>query len=526
MNKLIKYAYILGFAIAALTTTSCEDQSEEIISIDYSRYFAPINLEARVQNRTEVRLTWTPSQGATSYNVELFANDSLTFSGTAAMTLNGITEQDLPYVITGLEGETKYSARVQAIGENESKSSKWSEVFFETDSEQILQAVAEEDLTYNSVTLHWPAGQPATKIVLTPADVPAHAVTAEEIAAGQATITGLKSETEYTAKLMNGTKTRGTQTFTTLIDLAGAIAIEPEDDFVAILESAQDGDAFAFYPGTYTVADEEGGVGKLNISASIELKAVRPSDRPIINGCITLNEGASLSLSQIILDGTNTDGSQAFDFKDEGTYERLIINDCEIRNYIKGFYYLNVTASVGEITINNSIIHSIQCDGGDMFDSRKGHIGAFNLTNSTIWNSCAARDFIRYDDASGNFSGATSTITVDHCTIDGVSNDSSRRLLYVRFKGNSITFTNNMISNMPNCGRGFSDNSNTAEPTFKNNNYFNTKNLVSDGGDGKAKFFDADGYTFDPGYANAAGGDFTLSHEDLIYYQVGDPRWY
>ena len=526
MNKLKKYIYMLGVALVALATTACEDQSEEVLSIDYSRYFAPINLDARVVNRTSVRLTWTPSQGATSYNIELFANDSLTFAGTAALSFTGITAEELPYVISGLEGETKYSARVQAVGEDESKASKWSGIYFKTDAEQILETVTEADLTYNSVTLRWPAGETATEIVLTPGDVPAHTVTAEEIAAGQATITGLKAETEYTAKLMNGTKTRGTQTFTTLIDLAGAIAIEPEDDFVAILEGAQDGDAFAFYPGTYTVPNEEGGVGKLNISASIEIKAVRPSDRPVINGCITLNEGASLSLSQIVLDGTGTDGSQAFDYKDAGTYDKLIVSDCEIRNYVKGFYYVNVAASINEITIDNCLIHAIECSGGDMFDSRKGYIAALNITNSTIWNSCAERDFIRYDDASGDFAGAAPVIKVDHCTIDGVSNDSSRRLLYVRFAGNSITFTNNMVSNMPNCGRGFSDNSNTAEPTFDNNNYFNTKNLVSEGGDEKAKFFDTDGTTLDPGYADAANGDFTLSQEDLIYNQVGDPRWF
>ena len=305
MNKLKKYTYLLGVALVALAT-ACEDQSEEVLSIDYSRYFAPINLEARVVNRTDVRLTWTPSQGATSYNIELFANDSLTFAGTAALTFDGITADDLPYVISGLEGETQYSARVQAVGEDESKTSKWSGVFFETDAEQILETVTEADLTYNSVTLRWPAGQTATEIVLSPADVPAHTVTSEEIAAGQATITGLKPETEYTAKLMNGNKTRGSQTFTTLIDLAGATAISPEDDFVAILEGAEDGASFAFYPGTYTVPGEEGGVGKLNIKADIELKAVRPSDRPVINGCITLNEGASLSLSQIVMDGQFT----------------------------------------------------------------------------------------------------------------------------------------------------------------------------------------------------------------------------
>lgn len=46
MNKLKKYTYLLGVALVALAT-ACEDQSEEVLSIDYSRYFAPINLEAR-----------------------------------------------------------------------------------------------------------------------------------------------------------------------------------------------------------------------------------------------------------------------------------------------------------------------------------------------------------------------------------------------------------------------------------------------------------------------------------------------
>ena len=98
MDKLKKYLYMFGLAVTAVGFTACEDQSEEVLSVDYSRYFAPINLEARVQNRTEVRLTWTPSQGATSYNVELFANDSLTFAGTAAKSFTGITAEDLPYV--------------------------------------------------------------------------------------------------------------------------------------------------------------------------------------------------------------------------------------------------------------------------------------------------------------------------------------------------------------------------------------------------------------------------------------------
>ena len=86
MNRLKKYTFVLGLALAALTT-ACEDQSEEITSIDYSRLFAPINVEARVTNRTNVQLTWTPTKGATAYNIELFANDSLTFTGGKATRL-------------------------------------------------------------------------------------------------------------------------------------------------------------------------------------------------------------------------------------------------------------------------------------------------------------------------------------------------------------------------------------------------------------------------------------------------------
>lgn len=524
--KTKKYIYILGLSAVALIS-ACDDQSTEITSIDYDRLFSPISLEARVVNQVNARLTWSAVSGATSYNIEVFANDSLTFAGSPVQTLSNIANTDIPYTITGLDGETKYSARVQAIGENITES-KWNGVYFKTGTEQIFSSVLEEDLTPTSVILRWTAGETATTITLSPGDI-SHTITSAEIAAGAATIEGLTAETTYTAKLMNGTKTRGTATFTTLIDLAGAIAIEPGDDFAQILKNAQDGDAFALYPGTYTNTILEEGkevIGKIAISSNIEIKAVRPSDRPVINGCITLNDGASLTIKQVVLDGTDTDGSQAFEFKTATPYGSLVIDDCEIRNYTKGFYYVNVAATIEEITINNCLINNIECNGGDMLDCRTGYIKAINLTNSTIWNSCASRDFVRYDDASGNFAGSTPAIKIDHCTIDGVSNNASRRLFYVRFKNNSITFTNNMISNMPKCGRGFSDNSNTAVPAFSNNNYFNTANLVSLEEGGTSKFYDTTGKVLDPSYKDAAKDDFSITNDNLLYEGIGDPRWY
>ena len=54
MNRLKKYTFVLGLALAALTT-ACEDQSEEITSIDYSRLFASINVDSRVTNSTKLQ---------------------------------------------------------------------------------------------------------------------------------------------------------------------------------------------------------------------------------------------------------------------------------------------------------------------------------------------------------------------------------------------------------------------------------------------------------------------------------------
>ena len=68
-----------------------------------------------VQNKTNVRLGWTKVLGADSYVIELFANDSLQFEGSPVTTYNEVT--DNPYTITGLDGETKYSARIKAVGE-------------------------------------------------------------------------------------------------------------------------------------------------------------------------------------------------------------------------------------------------------------------------------------------------------------------------------------------------------------------------------------------------------------------------
>lgn len=506
---------LISFLAVLLFNFSCtDDRPEELTSIDYERLFSPIKIEAFVINRTDARLSWVINKDVESYSLEVFADDSLTFTGTPVRTYEGVTGDQLPFYIRELDGETQYSVRIKAVASGKTES-KWSGVTFKTGTENIFLPFQDGDVKATSVTLRWSPGKALTAIMLEPGGIQ-HTVTADEIAAGSATIEGLTAETTYTATLKNGAKTRGTVEFMTLVDIGNAIAVYPEDDFLALLAAANDGDAFALFPGNYGAGDI------FVVNKTIEIKGVYPYDKPVLSGYISLEEGAGLLLKDVTLDGGALQG-QSIVFNTAGvTYHALTVEGCEIKDYVKGVYYLNVASLVESITYHNNLIYNIQCNGGDFMDSREGAFNSLTLTHNTIYNSAAGRDLIRYDDASGTFPGMTSTILVDHNTLYGVCNSSSKRLLYVRFKENKITFTNNIVAET-SCI--FTNQSNTdPSPTFGGNNFFNAPNLFSASGS-SSKFFDDSADSEDPGFVDAANGDFTVTNELLKAKGTGDPRW-
>ena len=187
MKKIYFKSIVFGLATVALA--SCSDVADEITSIVYNRNFSPTSVEAKVRNRTNIELSWNLGDGVTNYNVEVYANDSLTFAGSPVKSFS-VSPDEVPVLIKGLEGETQYSFRVQATDGNSSRDSKWSSAYAKTEAEQIFKNVAEEDIKGSSVTLRWTAGEQAATIVLTPGDI-VYNVTADDIAAGAATVTGL-----------------------------------------------------------------------------------------------------------------------------------------------------------------------------------------------------------------------------------------------------------------------------------------------------------------------------------------------
>lgn len=514
------------FGLGSLALTSCGDAMDELTGIVLDRDFAPIGLEAKSATENSVTLEWTKSHDNVTYTVELFADDSLAFEGTASNTFTDIEAVKLK--ITGLVYDTKYSARVMTVNNNdENRNSKWSTVFFRTSAQQIFNTPSESDIADRSVIMTWPEGEAATsiKVYADDAMVKEQPVTADEVAAGKVVVDGLNPETTYTIRLYNGEKQRGSKTITTIADLNGATLVHAGDDLRSMIEAAEAGQVFALYGGTHFIADadEEGKAGSAKVSKNIVIKGIYPTNVPVVKGRFEILDGASLELNQIVLDGAdNATTDQAFNFKTASvTYPLLSIQNCEVRNFGKGVYYLNVASTVNKLEFRNTLIHDIICDGGDMFDCRKGRIDELSFIGCTMYNSCASRDFIRMDDASSAL-GGTPVITVDKCTIDGCANG-GKRLLYVRYVGNIINWTNNLVTNT---GAVWSNQSKTAVPTFQNNVYFNCPKLNKADVEGKTNLFaDETGKVLDPQYKDAANGNFTVGNEDVSKLGVGDPRW-
>ncbi|PWG78294.1 fibronectin type III domain-containing protein [Pararcticibacter amylolyticus] len=514
MKKILIYVWF----IAGLTAfSSCSDDvMDEITSVNLSRTLSPTDLGVIVYNKTGARLTWKAVNNAKSYTLEIFENAD--FSGSPVKKVDNISFDQVPYTVTALGGETKYFVRVKAVGEG-IDDSKWITATFTTDAEQIFQDVSPENLAAKSVKLNWPAGEIATSIVLTPGNIN-HTVTSEEITAGAATISGLTPETTYTAKLMNGTKTRGTKTFTTLIDLDGAIAVYPTDNFASIIANAAGGETFALMPGEYTINAD------IAISKSISIKGARPSDKPVIKGmAVKLRGNAGLSLKDLVLDGTgalNSNQAIIYDEALDNAYAALNVENCEIKNYIKGVMYVNVKALIEAVTFRGNIIHHIECNGGDFIDFRTGLAKTFLFENNTVYASAAERDLFRMDNAgSTNFPSINSVITIQTNTFNSVSTGSSRRFLYIRLATHQIYFTKNIITNTNGY---YTNQASTTITTMADNNYFNALNFTASA-TANAKNDTGVYTTLDPQFTNASQGNFTINNLDLKAKGVGDPRW-
>lgn len=511
MKKYIITALALStLLVGGITFTACDDETE-VKSLSMSALLSPTNLTAVVRNEVNIALSWNAMDKAESYDIEVFKEDP-EFAGTAIATLN-TTESS--YVVTGLEGETSYNIRVRSASSSVA-SSKWSTVTQSTNAEQIFETVPESDLTESSVTLRWPQGETATTITITPGDI-SYSVTEADIANGYATINGLTPETTYTATLLNGTKTRGTITFTTRIDLNGASLIEEGEDLEARLIAATAGESFVIMSGTFDL-------GTYEPTQSISLRGYSEDNKPTITGRFKVSQAIeSISLSNLIFDGKSATDN-LLQIEAGANIATVNIEGCEIRNMTKHIMYNSTTGALGDVTVDNCIIDNIECDGGDGFDFRdKGTLASFTLTETTISNGM--RTMLRCQTAS-------TKLVVTNCTFYNIctSNESGNTGLFrASDSSSSLTVSSCLIVNVgkseltvAGAGAWAKSGNIKGSETATNIYYYNCPKLWTGVHSSDYSSFATEA---DPGFADAANGDYTVSNQDMIDKKIGDPRW-
>jgi hypothetical protein len=244
------------------------------------------------------------------------------------------------------------------------------------------------------------------------------------------------------------------------------------------------------------------------------------------------NAAAAVEIRDLDLDG---DGvlNDVFRYNTASVeYGSLSIVGCTVHDFIRSLVGANATASkVASVTIDNCVMTDMLTAGGDFIDFRNTYVANVTITNSTFDNCSAARDFVRMDAVvpPNGFSGTglTSTLLIDHCTLYNVSNNltTTRRITYVRFNANVVTVRNTVIAETTGI---YTNQATTSQPACTNNNYFNAPRFYDAAFEVIAGLkVDASGThtTLDPGFTNAAGGNFTITNQTLLDNAVGDPRW-
>ncbi|HSQ46020.1 MAG TPA: DUF5123 domain-containing protein [Lutibacter sp.] len=494
--------------------TSCDGYDENVIEeLFVSREFAPVGLTAKVRNQTTVELNWTVNDNVDYYVVEFSADDP---NFTTVFKTIEVKADELP-VQVALEGETVYSIRVKAISLTGLEDSKWAVGTATTLTEQLMLPAQDGDIKALEATFRWVPNSNVTQIVINPGAI-THVITPQEKTAGIATVTGLTSETNYTAQLMNNTKIRGTSAFKTGIDVGDNTLVMITDDLFQMIANAAPGDILLLEAGDYTAQ-----TGTINLNKSITIQGLRNYDKPRLKVNFQINAGAiDVNLIDLDLVGDGTNLSDVVRYTEVGNFNSLLISGCNIHDFDRSFIAGNITgAIVNSVIVENSILTNILTNGGDFIDFRNSD--ALNITVKTsTFNNCApGRDFFRLDAAgTSNNKGLTINVLLESCTLIGVSNTDDR-ILYVRFNAHAITVRNNLFAST---NAYYSNQTTTSQATvFLNNNYFNAPGFF----DSTKILYDKSGThtALDPGFVNAAEGNFKITNQTLLDNQVGDPRW-
>ena len=265
---------LLGFA----SLTSCTDDNDWSVDASYDRLFHSIELSVTpLDDRAEVSFKKMPN---TDYYIVEYSTDSLYNDIPMGGTEHSVVDSsfvDTPDSIYNLDGNTEYYIRIKGRS-LDGKSSNWrylDKFKFKTKAEQIITGV---DVTSSTATVSFIAGKTIDAVYYYKSSEDSTKVdfTAEDVAAGKLTITGLKANSSYKVKLWNKENLRGTYSFKTTEAYPegyDVMTLAEGEDLGTILKEATSDKVVIVMPknATYQMTSSETGEQKgLTIPANIK----------------------------------------------------------------------------------------------------------------------------------------------------------------------------------------------------------------------------------------------------------------
>ena len=537
LNKSIisKALFVAMMLLGGASFTACTETNDWDVDPAYDRLFHSSKVSVS-PGEDQAEVTFKKMPDAEFYVIEISTDTLFDEVETTEHSIYFGDKEDArittsPYTMTGLEGSTKYYFRIKSCATN-GKGSTWkylddteSNYSFTTKSEQIILDVVPGSKT---VKVSFKAGKQITEAQIVKDDevLVSQPVTADEVAAGELTISGLNAKTSYTVQLLNGENVRGKMKFTTtepFPDGYEVINVAAGDDVKDLLANATSDKVVVVFPQgmEYTALNEEAQTSTIKVPENIKsvyFWGAAGESKATVNFKGVSFESSSMDVVRFynlnLQYGANSDG---YVLNQSGTFtlNSLEMEKCDVKD-IRGIFRFQsiVNSTVNAIKINDCVLTNIGTYGiVNTKDQKSLTLGTVSITNSTLntINSVLT-----------NTSQANFSITLDHCTIWNCVPATKPYFDLQKQTGVTVACTNSLIGA-----------------------YYDFKDAAQTVKGSSLKDIDASGtvytsdFTWNSGYeigsqisetsaqlwANPAktGADFTVQNSS--YKNLGDPRW-
>ncbi len=391
-------SWLFVSVLIVITAVSCT-KTEGIKPANLPRQFTPgdINID---KTQTSATLSWSHvfSTKATTYTIQL--SDDSTFAGTPLLS-KVIDTNSIVLTDTILQPRKVYFARVKANAVGSSAESRYWLVSsrFSITGEQIFQALTVSDIIDNGVLLKWNPTPGLTTIVLTPlAGGTAKTInlTAADLTASQRIVSGLSANTNYSAEIFSGTRSRGYLVFKTTAPLTGNIV--DLRDFTGRPNLLMDtlpvvpaGSIILLKRGeTYNISTTTNIDKTISIRSGADLTAA--STKAIIYFTSNFNFGAgaaidSIEFNDLYMYSSDYSGKYVFNTTNDATVGKLKFLNSTIEIFRGVARIQKGNTTVSNYIINNCVIDSLSNYGLLTVDNATCKVDNVSVTNSTIYKA-------------------------------------------------------------------------------------------------------------------------------------------